>query len=85
MSFYGFSMRLPIIFSGWNQIIQDIRNIYKLKNLISLPVSAINKKKIKGSGLNRLTENNSIIQQKQRKQKGIFDIIDGKQRRFENA
>jgi len=33
-------------------------------------------KKYKGSGLNRLTENNSIIQQKNKKRKGIFDIIE---------
>ena len=31
----------PLTFSSWNQIIQDMRNIYKLKELISPPVSAI--------------------------------------------
>jgi len=38
-----------------------------------------------GPGLHRLTENNLIIQQKHGKEKGIFDIIDGRKRRFENA
>jgi len=32
----------PLTFASWNQIIQDMRNIYKLKELIRLPVSAIN-------------------------------------------
>ena len=32
----------PLTFASWNQIVQDIRNIYKLKELINLPVSAIN-------------------------------------------
>ena len=32
----------PLTFSSWNQIIKDIRNIYKLKELIGLPASTIN-------------------------------------------
>ncbi len=32
----------PLMFASWNQIIKDMRNIYKLKELISLPVSVIN-------------------------------------------
>jgi hypothetical protein len=32
----------PLTFTSWNQIIQDIRNIYKLKELINLPERAIN-------------------------------------------
>jgi len=32
----------PLTFSSWNQIIAELRNIYKLKDLINLPVSAIN-------------------------------------------
>jgi hypothetical protein len=32
----------PLTFASWNQIIQDMRNIYKLKELVSLPVSSIN-------------------------------------------
>ena len=32
----------PLTFASWNQIVQDIRNIYKLKELISLSVSVIN-------------------------------------------
>jgi hypothetical protein len=32
----------PLTFSSWNQIIKDMRNIYKLKDLINLPVSVIN-------------------------------------------
>ena len=30
-----------LTFSSWNQIIQDIRSIYKLRELISPPKSAI--------------------------------------------
>ena len=33
---------LPLTFSSWNQIIQDMRNIYKLKKLISIPASFTN-------------------------------------------
>ena len=32
----------PLTFSIWNQIVADMRNIYKLKELICLPDSAIN-------------------------------------------
>jgi Leucine-rich repeat (LRR) protein len=32
----------PPMFSSWNQIIQDIRNIYKLKELIKVPARVIN-------------------------------------------
>jgi hypothetical protein len=30
----------PLTFSSWNQIIKDMRNIYKLKELINLPITA---------------------------------------------
>jgi len=34
----GWNLQAPLTFSSWNQIIQDIRNIYKLKDLIRFPV-----------------------------------------------
>lgn len=38
----GWDVLTPLMFSSWNQIIQEMRNIYKLKELISIPVSTIN-------------------------------------------
>jgi len=38
----GWKCQAPLTFASWNQIIQDMRNIYKLKDLISIPVSVIN-------------------------------------------
>jgi len=32
----------PLTFASWNQVIQDMQNIYKLKELIGLPASNIN-------------------------------------------
>ena len=34
-------MSWPQTKNSWNQIIKDMRNIYKLKDLISLPASTI--------------------------------------------
>ncbi|MBA7573366.1 hypothetical protein ES708_15162 [subsurface metagenome] len=38
----GWKCQAPLTFASWNQIIQDIRNIYKLKELIGLPAGTIN-------------------------------------------
>jgi hypothetical protein len=38
----GWKCQAPLTFSSWNQIIEELQNIYKLKELISLPVSTIN-------------------------------------------
>ena len=35
------NVQAPLTFASWNQIVQDMRNIYKLKELIKLPASAI--------------------------------------------
>jgi len=38
----GCDSQAPLMFSSWNQIIEELRNIYKLKELIGLPASTIN-------------------------------------------
>ena len=38
----GWGSQAPLTFSSWNQIIEELRNIYKLKELINLPVRVIN-------------------------------------------
>jgi len=37
----GWNCQAPLTFSSWNQIIEELRNIYKLKELISIPASVI--------------------------------------------
>ena len=37
----GWELAGSLMFSSWNQIIKDIRNIYKLKELIKVPVNTV--------------------------------------------
>jgi len=32
----------PLTFASWNQIVEELRKIYKLKDLINVPVNTIN-------------------------------------------
>jgi len=33
----GLECQAPLTFSSWNQIVKELRNIYKLKDLINIP------------------------------------------------
>jgi len=38
----GWKLQAPLTFSSWKQIIKDMRNIYKLREVINIFVNTIN-------------------------------------------